>query len=208
MKLLLATIALCFSGLTAHELVPIGYTEVETQCPGGCCPPSYGYGVYPQQYQQRPNVAPAPDGVQTPPVGAPGTPEFLPSPPQPVNPPITPPQPPANNAELEKQQQQIVTINQQITNLIAKVEAQKPCDLTIINAQLAALQQTVIELQKQLDAATHQPEVALDYDVIAAEVGKRLTHSAKITLLDGRTKTQIAPLGEPLEFIQHPKGIK
>lgn len=42
----------------------------------------------------------------------------------------------------------------------------------------------------------------------AAAIAPHLKHAATITLLDGTTKTQTKPLSEPLDFIQHQRGLK
>ncbi len=71
---------------------------VPVQCgPGGCCVP--GPQFYYQQPPRRQPQGPSPDGIQTPPVGAPGTPQFapnyganpLPPAPQAPTPPMCPP---------------------------------------------------------------------------------------------------------------------
>lgn len=87
----------------------------------------------------------------------------------------------------------LVTIQQTIAD-------QKPCQ-----CDHAALLARISELEQQLAKAPPPP----DYDALAAEIQKRLTHSATITLLDGTTKTQTQPLSTPLEFnqrIRNPLG--
>lgn len=68
---------------------------IYTQCPGGCCP---GGSCGPQYYYTQPaprhRQAPSPDGIETPPVGSPGTPDFCPNAPLPAPPIATPPIPP------------------------------------------------------------------------------------------------------------------
>lgn len=159
-------------------------------CPGGCCPPRY----YHQPQQQ-----------QCPPVGSLGTPRFVPVPPS--NPPLPPQKPPTPDVDwdaLDKlREKQIADIRIEINNLNKQVNQYKECN--------CAEKWAALELRlKQLEAncKTPPPSKPLDYDVIAAEVAKRLTHSATITLLDGSKKTQTKPLTQPLEFIQRAKGVK
>lgn len=62
---------------------------VLVQCPPQGCQPQYSYPQqYQQPYQQNPRVRP--DGVQTPPTGAPNTPRFQPIPVQPEMVPVKP----------------------------------------------------------------------------------------------------------------------
>lgn len=131
----------------------------------------------------------------------------LPPPPQPVNPPLVPvqqPQPTGPNlaAQVAALQSELATLQKQCA----------ACNCEQLRTELTAKIETLSQMQvvvnndvKQLQAA--QPETP-NYDTIAAEVSKRLTHSATVTLLDGKKKTQTKPLGEPLEFIQHSRGLK
>jgi hypothetical protein len=64
------------------------------------------------------------------------------------------------------------------------------------------------ELMNQLTVIKNEITKPLNYDEIAPEVGKRLTHSATVQLLDGTIRPQTKPLNEPLELVQRRRGIK
>lgn len=115
----------------------------------------------------------------------------------------------AQQAEVKKLQADVAALQQQASNC-------KPCECgdccEKLRAEFSGKLETVSAMQvavnndiQQLQAA---PPPTPNYDTIAAEVAKRLTHSATIKLLDGSSKTQTKPLAEPLEFIQHAKGLK
>ena len=101
------------------------YEVVWVQCgPGGCptCPPQYYQQPYynvPQPYQANPKVHP--DGVQTPPVGSPGTPRFVPQPIA-VTPPLVPvkPIPKADDPETKLIVAALAKIEVRLTAIEAK----------------------------------------------------------------------------------------
>ncbi len=213
--LLGTAIALAANAVFGQELVPVQCWGGGCCPQGGCCPPQQ---YYYQQPRQQPRERPQPDGVETPPVGAPGTPKFEPlgSPPQPTTP-AMPPQKPAPTFDWDAWDKKNSDDHKAMLDRIAALEKQlsqvRECDCNgccdKLRAELNAKIETLAKSQvivsndvKILQAS--QP----NYDTIAAEVQKRLTHSATITMLDGSHKTQTKPLSQPLEFIQHSRGVK
>jgi hypothetical protein len=106
---LIALAFVLFESKAHGQLVPV-------QCgPGGCpqcCPPQQ---YYYQPQRQPPRQRISPDGVETPPVGSPGTPRFecLPVAPPVQTPPLPPQQPPAPTIDtkaLEQQQKEIIEL--------------------------------------------------------------------------------------------------
>lgn len=166
----------------------------DAQCWGGC--PQQQYYCPPQpRYQQRPpQQRPAPDGVET----EPAEPEFkplLPPPPPVQTPPMEPtPEPAQPPVDIESK---LVPIQKRADDAHARIDA--------LEKQLTARIETLAQMQVVVnnDVRQIQEAVTPNYDTIAAEVQKRLTHSATVTLLDGTQKTQTQPLSQPLEFIQH-----
>ena len=142
--------------------------------------------------------------------------------PRPSQPPVTqsPPSAPAApavdwQAALDKQAAELVAIHAEMAALKKQTDAYKEChcdgncdqlrsELNQKIETLAAAQVNVTQTVEQLATKSETP----NYDTIAAEVAKRLTHSATVTLLDGTVKTQTRPLSEPLEFIQHSRTAK
>lgn len=191
MKLLILAIN-CLLFLTAElnaQYVPSlsGYaTEYATQCgPQGCCPPQYSQPRYSQPRQRQ---RPQPDGVFTPPVGSPGTPDFHPNcpgippntPPLPPPPPVqTPPmQPPAPKPEPSPATQpapdtkaldKLTTINQQILIAIEKQGGCKcePVDLKPLTAKVDALALAVANIKVE------QPKQEPAPDKSTAPIGPR-----------------------------------
>lgn len=121
------------------------------QCgPGGCAPcrPQYYYQEQPQ-YQQRPQQRPSPDGIQTPQVGSPNTPQFQPLPPPPPvttpaipTKPAAPVEPPctcgpkwtainAQIASLQSDMQSQVTAVQNLTTIVQEIKEQKQKPATV-----------------------------------------------------------------------------
>lgn len=202
--LLLATTA------TAQTTVPMFYVDgVLVQCgPGGCCPPG-GCGpmwgdVYPDQYrpQYGGGERPAPDGIETPPVGSPGTPEFAPCPPNSTPPPLVPPKMdppavPAKPCDCEAKWESIKIELAKRDELIAKLQA----DLAAQNAALNTVNQNVSVMQSA-------PTPAPDVDAIASEVAGKLTHSAEWVRLDGKIEKQTRPLNQPLKFQSERVGVR
>jgi len=176
-------IALLLLSSAAHSQV-VYYV----QCgPGGCCPPRYQYQQ--PQYSQPQQQRPSPDGVQTPQVGSPNTPKFQPlPPPPPVTTPAMPPQPVTPPC----------TCAPKWTEINATIVA--------IKADMEGAKTAVTNLTTVVNGIKERP--AHTMDEIEAEMKKRLTHSAVITLLDGTTQPQTVPLSEPLEFNQHRVGVK
>lgn len=161
-------------------------------CPGGACQPRYYYQQ--PQYSQPQQQRPSPDGVQTPQVGSPNTPQFQPLPPPP--PVTTPAIPPKPAAPVES-----CTCAPKWTAINAQISA--------IQSDMEGAKTAVANLTTIVNEIKDRPAVEVPtMDQIEAEMKKRLTHSATITLLDGTTKTQTKPLNEPLEFNQHRVGVK
>ena len=143
---------------------------------------------------------------------------FVPPAAPPVAHSLPPSQPSVTQSEFTKVQTSISNINTMVTNLQAQVNAVKGCDCDgtcnrlrdEMNVKIENMATAINNLQAVVSAAESRPPAheTPNYDLIADEVGKRLKHSATITLLDGTKKTQTKPLGEPLEFTQHPKGVK
>lgn len=163
----------------------------DAQCWGGGCPQQQQYYQPQPRYQQRPpQRGPAPDGIET----EPAEPEFKPllPPPPPVQ---TPPMEP--KVEPEPIESKLVPIQKRADDAHARIDA--------LEKQLTARIETLAQMQVVVnnDVRQIQEAVTPNYDTIAAEVQKRLTHSATVTLLDGTQKTQTQPLSQPLEFIQH-----
>ncbi len=102
MKLLLSIAIAAFTFAPASAQWVYYYVPVDCG-PGGCypgqsCQPRF---YMPPQYSNPRRPAPSnpePDGIETPPVGADGTPDFKPLPPPPAV--QTPPLPPADHVEL------------------------------------------------------------------------------------------------------------
>lgn len=197
-----------------QQLVPV-VPYVQTQqywmypqdgCEGNCCPPDQGYYA-PQR--QRPRQRIAPDNIETPPVGAPGTPKFecLPSPPQPTTPDIDRPALDSKTADdIKALQDKLAALEKQLAQ-VKECDCDGCCDK--LRAELNARIETLSQAQLlTINDVKVLKESQPNYDAIAAEVQKRLTHSATVTLLDGSHKTQTKPLNEPLEFIQHSRGVK
>jgi len=126
----------------------------------------------------------------------------------PLPPATTAPQPPTPTidwqAKYNKLEADFAVLNESIYKLQKQCAA---CNCDQVKAELTAKIETLSQMQvvvnndvKQLQAA--QPSTP-NYDEIAAEMQKRLTHSATVTLLDGTvTPPQIRPLDKPLEFNQ------
>lgn len=163
----------------------------DAQCWGGC--PQQQYCPPPPRYQQRPpQRGPAPDGVET----EPAEPEFKPllPPPPPVQ---TPPmEPKTEPVEIESK---LVPIQKRADDAHARIDALE----RQLNARIETLAQMQVVVNNEVRQIQEAPPATPNYDAIAAEVQKRLTHSATVTLLDGTQKTQTQPLSQPLEFIQH-----
>lgn len=124
-----------------------------------------------------------------------------PRPPVASRPPVLqqPPQPQVDqSANCEKQELEIKQLRDELDKLQLQVSKIHECQCGNVDAKITAAIAAIKFPQPQ------QP----NYDAIALEVGKRLRHSAQITLLDGTTKTQTKPLSEPLEFVQHQTGVK
>lgn len=139
--------------------------EYPTQCPGGCgpwyCEPQQQYYQGPRQQPRQ--QGPQPDGQQTPPVGAPGTPQFesLPGPP-PVQTPPQAPEPTFDWDAYDKQQKEILEQqklqNAELHSLLVIIQKQqgcqcKPTDLTEINAKLDSLTVQIQNVQPQQQPA-------------------------------------------------------
>lgn len=175
--------------------------EFPTQCGPGGCSPGWGQPQYYQPQQQRPS----PDGVCTPPVGSQGTPQFQPLPPPPPvqTPPMTPPQAGPQGPPGPPGPQGIRGCNANCEcgpkwlELNAKLEK--------IRNEMAASQTAVSNLTAIVGDLSKRPAPPT-MDEIEAEMKKRLTHSATITLLDGTQKEQTVPLGQPLRFNQHQRS--
>lgn len=145
-------------------------SEYATQCGPGGCPPQYSQ---PRQQRQRPQ----PDGVFTPPVGAPGTPDFRPCPP-PINPPAplpvvqpttpalptTPPMPtidPKAKAEQEKQIRELRERYERIEKSLVIIEKQggckcQPANLTVVENQLQVIAKGQLAI---LEKFKEQPKI-------------------------------------------------
>lgn len=179
--------------------------EFPTQCgPGGCSP---GWGSCQPQYYQPRQQGPQPDGNFTPPVGSQGTPQFqpcLPSPPPLPTPPgvQNPPQqgPPGPAGPQGPQGIPGCNANCECGPKWLEINAQ----LEKIRNEMTASQTAVSNLTTIVGELSKRPAPTMDE--IEAEMKKRLTHSATITLLDGTKKEQTVPLNQPLRFNQHQRS--
>lgn len=79
-----------------------------------------------------------------------------------------------------------------------------------LTTQLATAQQQLSEVKQSVSVVQQAPAEppAPNYDDLAAEVGKRLKHSAEWHRLDGKIETQTRPLNEPLKFQSERVGIR
>lgn len=118
--------------------------------------------------------------------------------------------PDINAIKSDVQHLQVAQAAQQKVNIIVENLKNAQADQEKINADLVASLKAVADQRNQVMVELNniRQELAIDYDKTAQEVANRLTHSATITTLDGKTKLQTKPLNEPLEFVQRQRGIK
>lgn len=172
-------IALLLLASTANAQVYVEWVA----CPNGVCQPRY-YAPpqqYPNQWQPIRNPEVHPDGIETPPVGAPGTPDFspqppakeLPTPPQPSNPPLANPAP-AAGCDCKGKWEALEKERTELKSLVAKLEV-----------SISAQQETIVALQQNNQQHQSGATVA---DVLA-ELDKRPLPRIRIVDPQGKYTT-------------------
>jgi hypothetical protein len=97
----------------------------------------------------------------------------------------------ATKVEVAELRQQVLALSNSTTDISNAVTANN-----------ALLNENVIAMEANPAYVPPTPEQQ------ATAIEPFLKHAATVTLLDGTTKTQTKPLSEPLDFIQHQRGLK